>query len=144
MSATEVANSINDALLEPLLAYEPIESECELLRHSLEDNPEVLEVSVHRVYNNLTHLKKYKAPGPDGLSNWVLKEYAEFLVQPVQNILNASYNEQKLPLAWKMVARSNGRERVNCAGPSFRLPESLRLHRPQSLDWQTQRDQYSQ
>ena len=49
MSATEVANSINDALLEPPQAYEPIESECEILRVPLEDNPEVLEVSAHRV-----------------------------------------------------------------------------------------------
>ena len=121
MSATDVVNSINDALLKSLLAYEPIEGECELLCVPLEDNPEVLEVSAHRVYNNLTHLNKYKAPGPDGLSNWALKEYAEFLVQPVQNILNASYSEQTLPLAWKMAdvspsLRSNKSptERKNC------------------------------
>ena len=54
-----------------------------------------------RVYNNLLHLNKHKAPGPDGLSNWVLEEYAEILVTPVQNILNTSYSEQKLPSIWK-------------------------------------------
>jgi len=32
----------------------------------------------------------------------VLKEYAEILVTPVQNILNASYSEQKLPSMWKI------------------------------------------
>ena len=77
LSPTEVANSINHAVLEPLQPYMPIESERVALQLSLEENPEFLEVSVQRVYNNLLHLNKHKAPGPDGLSNWVLKEYAE-------------------------------------------------------------------
>ncbi|XP_068696813.1 uncharacterized protein [Montipora foliosa] len=102
LSLTEVANSINHALLEPLQPYEPIDSERAALRLPLEENPEFLEVSVQRVYNNLLHLNKHKASGPDGLSNWVLKEYAEILVTPVQNILNASYSEQKLPSMWKI------------------------------------------
>ena len=38
---------------------------------------------------------------PDGLSNWCLKEYAELLCQPIANILNSSYKEQKLPSVWK-------------------------------------------
>ena len=54
------------------------------------------------MYNNLLHLNKHKAPGLDGLSNWVLKEYAEIFITPVQNILNASYSEQKLPSMWKI------------------------------------------
>ena len=102
LSATEVANSINHALLEPLQPYEPIDSERAALQLPLEENPDFLEVSVQRVYNNLLHLNKHKASGPDGLSNWVLKEYAEILVTPVQNILNASYSEQKLPSMWKI------------------------------------------
>ena len=32
----------------------------------------------------------------------MLKEYAEILVTPVQNILNTSYSEQKLPSMWKI------------------------------------------
>ena len=64
----------------------------------LEENPVFLEVPTYRVYDNLIHLNKYKAPGPDSLPNWVLKEYAELLAQPaVTDILNSSYKEQKLP-----------------------------------------------
>ena len=74
MSPTEVAISINHALLEPLQPYELIESERAALQMPLEENPEFLEVSLQRVYNNLFHLNKHKAPGRDGLSNWVLKE----------------------------------------------------------------------
>ena len=40
----------------------------------LEENPEFLKVSPYRVYNNLKHLNKLKARGPDGLSNCLLKE----------------------------------------------------------------------
>ena len=102
LSPMEVANSINHALLEPLQSYKPIDSERAALHLPLEENPEFLEVSMQRVYNNLLHLNKDKASGPDGLSNWVLKEYAEILVTSVQNILNASYSERKLPSVWKI------------------------------------------
>ena len=60
-----------------------------------------LEATSERVYGNLLHLNKQKAPGPDGLSKWFLKEYAELLYQPIADILNLSYKEQKLPSVWK-------------------------------------------
>ena len=41
----------------------------------LEENPEFLKVSPYRVYNNLKHLNKHKARGPNGLPNCLLKEY---------------------------------------------------------------------
>ena len=60
-----------------------------------------LEVSPERIYGNLSHLNKHKAPGPDGWSNWCLQEYAELLYQPIADILNSSYKGQKLPSVWK-------------------------------------------
>ena len=99
-TTADVANAINNALLSPLQDYEPISEFTETV--ALEENPEFLELPTHRVYNNLKHLNKFKAPGPDRLSNWVLKEYAVFLAQPVCDILNASYKEQKLPSVWKL------------------------------------------
>ena len=38
----------------------------------------------------------------NGIPNWVLKEYAEILAQPITDILNTSYKEQKLPSVWKL------------------------------------------
>jgi len=35
--------------------------------------------------------------------NWLLKEYAKLLAQPVGVILNSSFMEQKLPSVWKLV-----------------------------------------
>ena len=57
----------------------------------LEENPEFLKVPPHWVYNNLNHLNKHKVPGPDRLSNWLLKEAGRIPCA-------ASYMEQKLPL----------------------------------------------
>ena len=38
-----------------------------------------------------------KASGPDEFPNWLLKEFAEVLAQPVCTILNSSFREQKFP-----------------------------------------------
>jgi hypothetical protein len=38
-------------------------------------------------------VNKHKTCGPDGISNWLLKEYAEILAEPVTHILNASFKE---------------------------------------------------
>ena len=49
----------------------------------------------------LISLNRNKAPCPDGIPKWILKEYAELLTNPISNMLNASYHEMKLPLACK-------------------------------------------
>ena len=59
-------------------------------------------VSEEDVYKNLSHLTPAKASWPDGIPNWILKDYLEFLVNPVTTILNASLNEQHLPSTWKL------------------------------------------
>ena len=70
MTPPEIA--INITLLEPLQCHEPMEATAFAL--PLEENPEFLKVPPHWVYNNLKHLNKHKAPAPEGLSNWLLKE----------------------------------------------------------------------
>ena len=51
---------------------------------------------------SLTNLNPRKAAGPDDIGNWLLREYAEILVQPITSILNASFREQRLPAPWKL------------------------------------------
>ena len=48
------------------------------------------------------YLNAAKAGGPEGIPNWILREYAEFLACPVSIILNASFKEQQLPRPWKL------------------------------------------
>ena len=100
LSHKEIADAINASLLEPLQEYNPLDpSTVNLPGEELDVIP---EVSVERVYTHLSRLNKYKAPGPDGLSNWLFKEYAEILAEPVANILNSSFKDQSLPRVWKL------------------------------------------
>ena len=100
LSKHEVANHINCALLEPLEEYRLTEK---IPRLPLEDQyPKYLVVTEYDVYKKLSHLNTAKAGGPDGVPNWILREYAELLAYPLATILNASFREQKLPRAWKL------------------------------------------
>ena len=63
------------------------------------ENPLVL--SVESVRKKLSKLNPCKANGPDNISGWLLKEYADILAGPVSDILNYSYREGCLPSSWK-------------------------------------------
>lgn len=93
----EIANLINNAFLEPMLTYQPLQSP---VPYDEELKPPTL--SELEIYLSLKELNPRKAPGPDGLSNWLLKEFAEVLAEPVCTILNSSFREQKFPSAWKL------------------------------------------
>ena len=43
-----------------------------------------------------------KAPGPDRVPSWLLREYASILMNLIEVVLNSSFCEQKLPQRWKM------------------------------------------
>jgi hypothetical protein len=66
----EQAKTINTAFLAPLAEYrisEPLE------RLPLDNPPKCLEVTEERVQKVLAKLNLHKAPGPDNLPNWILK-----------------------------------------------------------------------
>ena len=76
--------------------YRPLES-----LPPFDPDSEVVVLSVPDVSSALLALNPRKASGPDGVPNWVLREYADFLADPVCSILNSSFAEQKLPSQWK-------------------------------------------
>ena len=45
----------------------------------------------------LKHVNPRKAVGPDCVPNWLLREFAEVLFEPITAIQNSSYKEQRLP-----------------------------------------------
>jgi hypothetical protein len=61
------------------------------------------------MYNIWCILISDKAAGPDDVSYWILKEYAEFLPQPLTDIINMSFFKEKwqnknyVCLIWKNV-----------------------------------------
>ena len=60
------------------------------------------KVSESRIQTTLAKLNPSKACGPDGILNWLLKDYAELLAFPITKIINASFKEQRLPRIWKL------------------------------------------
>ena len=73
LSPQDLANAINEALLESMEEYR-------------------LELRIARL---LTKLNPSKVCGPDEVPNWPLREYSELLAYPVCSIINASLQEQR-------------------------------------------------
>ena len=96
-SKKDIANLINTSLLEPMQEYQPLNC-----LPPTEDDSEIrLRLSVLEVYQALSSLNPRKASGPDGVPNWLLKEYVVFVTEPICTILNSSFAKQKLPSSWK-------------------------------------------
>jgi len=119
----ELANTINQAFLEPLEEYC---LEQPLTKFPTTIDSKLREVSELRVMKLLATLNPSKACGPDEIPNWLLKEYAELLAVPVSKIINSSFKEQRLPKIWKFANIS--------PLPKVKPVEDLKKHlRPISL-----------
>ena len=47
-------------------------------------------IDPEEVANRLASINVFKAPGPDGLPNWLLHDFAPYLCEPLAAIFNAS------------------------------------------------------
>ena len=74
LSSHEIANMINVKFLEPMQTYQSIDPP-----PPFESIPDLSQISVEAVLSILKKLP-HKAPGPDGIPNWILKEYALILL----------------------------------------------------------------
>ena len=74
-SNQDIASMINTALLEPMQDYAPLPS-----LPLPADDAEVLTITQSEVCNALLVLNPRKAGGPDGINNWLLRDYADFLL----------------------------------------------------------------
>ena len=87
----DLANLVNSSFLQPTMNYNPLDSDTlhDLFSGITDEtrNFETIERSditnPLSVYNKLKSLNPNKASGPDGICNWVLKEYAELLANPI-------------------------------------------------------------
>lgn len=51
--------------------------------------------------SKLLKLKQFKSPGPGGIPNRVLRQYAYELPEPVASISNRSLSSREFPTPWK-------------------------------------------
>ena len=63
------------------------------------DDDEPISVTEQAVIKKLLAVNTSRAGGPDDLYNWVLKQFADILAEPITDILNTSFSESKV---WKL------------------------------------------
>ena len=63
------------------------------------DFPSNFYIDTAAVERKLSQININKAPGPDGLPNWFLRDFAPVL--PIYSIFNSSIREVFVPLIWK-------------------------------------------
>ena len=56
-----------------------------------------LIVSEPAILSVLSKPNPLKATGPDGITSWILKEYADILAPSISTILNSSFVKQRCP-----------------------------------------------
>jgi len=66
-----------------------------------DDDTTVYTISLEDVKEELSRINVYKAPGPDGIPNWFLRDFAPFLSVPLCAIYNASIQQSFVPMVWK-------------------------------------------
>ena len=69
--------------------------------HSERPIPTKYVLTSTAVEKALKSVKTHKAPGPDQIPNWILKDYASTLAVPICSIFNASVAQATLPSIWK-------------------------------------------
>ena len=89
----DTANTINSAFLEPMEHYQPLNT----VQIQAEDSV-ALTITEPAVLSALSKLNPRKAAGRDSISNWLLREYAEILVQPITSIPTQSPKVQSQAL----------------------------------------------
>ena len=98
LSPRELANKVNAAFTELMKDFQPLV--CPPSAENTTSN--VLQVSEFSVFNSLQQLNPNKFSVPDGVPNWLLREYADILARPVSSVLNSSFSEQRLRQSWKL------------------------------------------
>ncbi|XP_073257878.1 uncharacterized protein [Porites lutea] len=100
LSASDLANLINDSFLFPMQDFTPLSAETFQLPQDY-STAQPFAVTVHAVYLQLTSINPKKVSGPDGIPAWLLKENADLLSDTVTDIINCSFAESRLPPSWK-------------------------------------------
>ena len=95
----ELASSINHFFQQVAAHLQPLDNDTGppppiVVPDEFVIDPAAVEIKMSRI-------KVTKAPGPDGLPNWVLRDFCGQLAGPVCAIFNASLREGCVPTRWK-------------------------------------------
>jgi len=77
---------------------EPVSEDGTALSHQVPDD---YIISPETVLAKLNRINVHKAPRPDDMPNWVVRDFAPLLYEPLCAVFNASVREGKVPSLWK-------------------------------------------
>jgi hypothetical protein len=98
-SSVQLADAINDffvSVSEHLPKINPA-----ILDQLDDDYSSAFTIDPADVEIRLASIDIYKAPGPDGIPTWLLRDFASYLCQPLAAIFTASVREGYIPPIWK-------------------------------------------
>jgi len=58
-------------------------------------------IDVHQVTKRLMNVNVHKTTGPDFLPNWILRDFATLIAEPLTAVFNAAVREGTVPDIWK-------------------------------------------
>ena len=93
-----LADMINESLKRVSDDLQPLCADSEITSTAIPDEYTILPQTV---LAKLERIKIYKAPGPDDLPNWLMRDFAAWLCEPLCAIFNASVREGNVPSMWK-------------------------------------------
>ena len=100
LSASDLANLINDTFLSSMQDFTPLSAETFHLPQDY-STAQPFAVTAYVVYLQLASINPRKASGPDGIPAWLLKENEDLLSDTVTDITNCSFVESRLLPSWK-------------------------------------------
>ena len=93
LSPLDLANLINNTFLEPMNNFSALSDTITETPSQTDHFPTNALTTPELINHKLNVLNRSKAPGPDGIPNWILKEFAVALSNPISIIINSSFLE---------------------------------------------------
>jgi len=94
----DLADDINVFFQQVAADLSPLDTNTTLPQSEMSDEFIIDQAAVER---KLSQINVYKSPGPDGLPNWILRDFCTELAGPVCAIFNASVRQGIVPSRWK-------------------------------------------
>ena len=94
----EIINNFFKSVSDPL---PPLTPDHDYLQLDVSNVPAQYIISVDEVEQHLRSLNIHKAPGPDALPTWILRDFSTVLAGPVAAIYNSSLREGHVPEVWR-------------------------------------------
>ena len=92
-------NGINEFFVSMAGDLDPVNSD--ILLTLADDYSSDYVIDVDQFEKRLMNINVYKAPGPDFFPNWILRDFAPFIAQPLTAVFNTSLREGTVPEIWK-------------------------------------------